>query len=256
MPKEGKSNSVETVINPNAIKEVDFLIEKLEKADAIVQKINSGLIKQQELISKRDCIGREFKIKPIEGTFQHVGNGTYEVKFDAPQVEENPVELENNKWWKSEAGSFIYKVSDTRYYGFINDVCWTEFESNDINWDGKWKAATTEEIAEALKAEAIKRGLVEGVYISRNFSIMKTTVLIDTERFPSLSGYFYDYNDDRNGFMLNGFVIFENGVWAQPIPTVTRKEAEEKLGFKILDFGTKTISVQDAEKIINAKIVD
>jgi len=33
----------------------------------------------------------------------------------------------------------------------------------------------------------------------------------------------------------NSYNIFQNGIWATPIPTITRKEAEEQLNKKIVD---------------------
>jgi len=60
-------------------------IDKIVKvADSMVKKLNE----QKELISQRDCVGRELKITPIEGVFQHVGN----------PVEEKPVELFSDRW--------------------------------------------------------------------------------------------------------------------------------------------------------------
>jgi len=192
--------------------------ETIEKID----KIYNLLMEQKELISQRDCIGRELKITPIEGTFQHVGN----------PVEEKPVELVDGKWYKSTVknGSLFEYLGNNQVRGFFKGKEWIDIWS----WPGRddLRPATTSEITEALKNEAIKRGLIGGVmvkeplrndlkdpHVQKTFTMNSDTYLLE--------------NPIR--LMNYGYCIMFDGIWATPIPTLTRKEAEEKLNVKIVD---------------------
>jgi len=278
MPKEEVPEPITHVIDPAVFTTMDALNERLEKSLKLICKINAGLADQKQLISKRDYIRRELKIKPIEGTFQHVGNGTYEVKFDDPKVksklnpcalctyetssrgenalvqlcdyhnnnevkitfdipvEEKPVELEVGKWYKTPAnGLYMIKslISDKKFncYGFNPDGCWVELPVK-LKEAKKDVLATTSEITDALKNEAIKRGLVEGVYFNSLYTgcgVYDCKIIADPFLSDNMSSLWIPVENGRNGEIMN------KGIWATPIQTPTLKEAEEKLSVKIID---------------------
>jgi len=101
MPKEEKRIDIVNTDSVNQVDEfhakflntlsiLDKVTVNIEKIKKLQEKQEHLLKKNKELISQRDCIGRQLKIKPIEGTLQHLGNGTYQVKFDDPKVESIP----------------------------------------------------------------------------------------------------------------------------------------------------------------------
>lgn len=117
--------------------------------------------------------------------------------------------LEKNKW---------YKYSDSK----IHLVCFTDvnkrigfgFQNNGFTESSVWTTrdlveATPTEVLEALKAEAVKRGIVKGATINLSN--------ID-ESFPKhvvISGGEYDLYD--NGLSLNNWWIMRDGQWATTI---------------------------------------
>lgn len=114
----------------------------------------------------------------------------------------------------SYVGNWFDCRKETLHYGNIE-------ESND------WTLATDTEVLEALTNEAVKRGFgKKNVYfidcLSRNF--------ISTGKFSFHNGK-VENNGITNG--ANGW-IFRDGKWAEIIPTLTKKEAEEKLNCKII----------------------
>jgi hypothetical protein len=154
-------------------------------------------------------------------------NNEVKITFDIT-VEEKPVELEVGKWYKTPAnGLYMIKslISDKKFncYGFNPDGCWVELPVK-LKEAKKDVLATTSEITEALKNEAIKRGLVEGAWAKVGH--VGTLVKLPND--------LYEY-DDENFFMLGDKVLMYDGIWATPIPALTRKEAEEKLSVKIID---------------------
>lgn len=89
--------------------------------------------------------------------------------------------------------------------------------------------ATTEEVTEALKNEAVKRGLVKGIYC------VHETPAGDQK--DPIVDYFYHERDNCLYGNVKGFggtCVFKNGIWATVIPTKTVKEAEELLNCKIV----------------------
>jgi len=96
-------------------------------------------------------------------------------------------------------------------------------QADSIIWrtNGKITEATEQEIFEALKNEAVKRGFKEGVCVKGMDSG-------DSCMLSSRKSLDYD------GALNFGYDIFRNGVWAEIIQTLTKKEAEEKLNCKII----------------------
>ena len=163
----------------------------------------------------------------------------YENKLKKWFPEVFKTELEVGKWYKSNYPLliFIEQIHHSYLVGYgFNSI--QEFKTGNFcrRLDDKHKVdyknfnfieATNEEIFEALKNEAIKRGFgKKNVYfidcLSRNF--------ISTGKFS-----FYNSKVENNGITngANGW-IFRDGIWATIIPTLTKKEAEEKLNCKII----------------------
>lgn len=121
------------------------------------------------------------------------------------------------------------------YYDFgikIEEYCNI---SNTDKWfhSGHYRVEATEsEVFEALKNEAVKRGLVDAVYISRNgFSKFNYDTKIDSSR----NGKDFEYFKELNIFEVFGSTVFDSGQWAKIIPTKTKAEAEKYLNCKIID---------------------
>ena len=131
------------------------------------------------------------------------------------------------KWYKSEGCLFNYQ-KQSNVYGFFTDGSWM---NGDWIWYGaNAKPATDKEVEEALIKEAKKRGFKEGVRIKSkwmpNISANK------------LNGKFmfdnkFELCAATNGLMI--YTIFQNGVWAEIVDTITKEQAEKELGKTILN---------------------
>lgn len=85
--------------------------------------------------------------------------------------------------------------------------------------------ATDEEVLKALTNEAIKRGFLKGVYVKPLWGRLNYWEL-DTNRFV--------FNSETNNLHL-GLCVFNNGKWAEIIKTYTKEQAEKMLNAKIID---------------------
>jgi len=137
--------------------------------------------------------------------------------------------FELNKWYKDELNKWLFCFQgDGSAYGFIN----TTFGNNySMMSTLGFRPATEQEVFEALKNEAIKRGFVKGVYVN-NTGINDFR---DTPFKEPINGEFVFYEkinvlDSENG---DG-EIFKNGKWAEIIKTYTKSEAEQLLNAKII----------------------
>lgn len=150
----------------------------------------------------------------------------YKMKDEFPEVFK--VKLEVGKWYKNDQNSIFFtcNVNNKKPYGygitagkvFVEDDNFAAWSVSGI------KLATEQEVLEALKNEAVKRGFVDGSYIK----------LEDYEGFCRKnedSKYFTKHNC----FDFLGRTVFDNGKWATIIPTKTKEEAEKLLGVKIID---------------------
>jgi len=155
------------------------------------------------------------------------------------------VKLEDGKWYKVEDltngslgfnGLGQYTLEKNRH-GLCDDDKGFNFKQADGTiWrtNGKIKESTEQEVFEALKNEAVKRGFKEGAYAKRTQEMLyergtpiaKEEVLIENNVFI--------FSLEENYISIDGRVIFSNGKWAEIIPTLTKKEAEEKLNCKIV----------------------
>lgn len=191
----------------------------------------------KELLTKHKTM-KEFKITEEQIKEVYFGGGLI-LKQWFPEVFET--KFKNGDWIycfeeEAEALVCITDLKNTQAYGFTitpkgyfyrnetESSGWT-FNSNPETW----RLATEEEVFEALKNEAIKRGFKNGCYY------------INTTGYEFKADYdakcYFNYDDER-GFTLDcgdgqGFV-FGYGKWAKIIPTLTKEEAEKKLNVKII----------------------
>lgn len=129
------------------------------------------------------------------------------LSFDMPKAEEPKSELEVEKWYKHYCGSLAcWQGKNKSSYGFsvfIKDWYCAGWIIND--GFERWKPAATEEVTTALTNEAIKRGLVEGVWIMWNGYTNK------------IKGSQYLLQHDGTFVMYElgiGTILMQNGVWA------------------------------------------
>lgn len=145
-------------------------------------------------------------------------------------------ELEVGKWYKNtdsgyeESIAFATKLhSETPNnqfagYGFDMFKGWVKSDTDtELFGSKKWRLATPQEVESALIAEAKKRGYEEAVYV---VSLENKNII------HLIKGDFY-FGRDGNLY-YKGAMIFKTGKWATIIPTLTKAEAEEKLGVKII----------------------
>jgi len=133
-------------------------------------------------------------------------------------------------YWFHNTGCLVLIFEVTKYHGGTIKCKHIKNDSENFAFHAIGtmdRKATEQEVFEALKNEAVKRGFgKKNVYfidcLSRNF--------ISTGKFS-----FYNSKVENNGITngANGW-IFRDGIWATIIPTLTKKEAEEKLNCKII----------------------
>lgn len=151
------------------------------------------------------------------------------IKDNFPKLFESKLEV--GKWYVGNLTStttylvyFNGKFGDFVTYGFDSNGEWSDtcgFQENI-----KYRLATEEEVEEALIKEAEKRGFKKGV---RYYDVNKKNRVINCD----CGIFLYDHDINYMSFMGGG--IYDNGKWSEIIPTLTRKEAEEKLGVTIVD---------------------
>lgn len=116
-------------------------------------------------------------------------------------------------------------------YGFTEQGY---FDTNILkkdNFNDSWIPATNQEVEEALIKEAVNRGFKEGCYFNTTNALGGQIVnIINEPRF----GFVNNWNECY--LLMNNYRVFDNGKWASLIPTITTKQAEEKLNneFKIV----------------------
>ena len=160
----------------------------------------------------------------------------YKMKDEFPEV--FVVKLEVGKWYKRPHGKALFfivgdpKITPFEVYGFDMEGNWMNLEKARTFPDYEIEA-TEQEVFEALKNEAVKRGFVEGVYITPMYSDGKDyfpdeNIINKPLNFHlKVSTLEVDGGDDR-------YRIFVNGKWATILKTKTKEEAEKLLGVKII----------------------
>jgi len=152
-------------------------------------------------------------------------NAVMTLKEAFPEVFETVLEV--GKWYKyinSDTLVFTEDIEQKKGYGFYDG----EFEKSSNKWafylTDKWIPATPQEIQDALEKEAVRRGFKEGITVTPPCEKWCRNLKIHNNIFLTI----------RNEFLLGGICIFKNGTWATIIPTITKQEAEERLGMKII----------------------
>lgn len=136
-------------------------------------------------------------------------------------------ELVVGKWYCR--GEELARWNDKKItYGFVMG----KFISYMLFSEEIGREATEEEVKTALIAEAKKIGFKGGVYIKRSFDNDLFDCCINPYKFARDPEYFY--NEKHDYIEYKGYVIYSKGQWAEIIPTMTQKEAEEKLNVKII----------------------
>ena len=150
--------------------------------------------------------------EPIKETFEITKETIikYKMKDEFPEVFE--VKLEVGKWYKRPHGKALFfivgdpKITPFEVYGFDMEGNWMNLEKARTFPDFEIEA-TEQEVFEALKNEAVKRGFkrIGCFYIKSNklFS---------------------------NASWQGGDILFNNGIWSK-----TKEEAEKLLNCKIID---------------------
>ena len=119
-------------------------------------------------------------------------------------------------------------------YGFDGNGAWFDYREYKAKVREDLFKATNEEVFEALKIEAVRRGFVEGVRITPMFYNGKDYYpdenIISSPLNFKLKGNVFVVDGG-----INGYRIFVNGKWANVISTKTKEEAEKLLNCKIID---------------------
>ena len=119
-------------------------------------------------------------------------------------------------------------------YGFNANGTWVDYGEYKGKVSKDLFKATNEEVFEALKIEAVRRGFVEGVRITPMFYNGKD-YYPDKNIISSLLNFKLKGNVFVVDGGINGYRIFVKGKWATIISTITKSEAEKLLGKKIID---------------------
>jgi len=117
-----------------------------------------------------------------------------------------------------------YVEKDILIYGIASDNVW--FDKSGMNVKSRNnRPATPQEIKDALEKEAVRRGYKDSVTVKPLWEtpLYYWNVYDNQVRFEEKSNTFYF-----------GCCIFKDGVWATIIQTITKQEAEERLGMKII----------------------
>ena len=119
-------------------------------------------------------------------------------------------------------------------YGFDGNGTWFDYGEYKAKVSEDLFKATNEEVFEALKIEAVRRGFVEGVRITPMFSNGKDyypdkNIISSPLNFKLKGNVFVVYGG------LDEYRIFVNGKWVNVISTITKSEAEKLLNCKIIN---------------------
>ena len=146
--------------------------------------------------------------------------------------------LEVGKWYRStNYDDVIIMVCEpdgnkVKSYGF-SDGGWFDHRNKKDHWgymdETDWRKATPKEVEEQLIEEAKKRGLDKNVFKPIRKTAQPKILNIDTWSYKQERDELFTA-DKGNG----GCVVYSKGKWAEIIKTMTKEEAEKKLGCKIV----------------------
>lgn len=156
-----------------------------------------------------------------------------------------PKQLENGKVYKNIYGHIFYKINESTGFGFSR--VGFMFSDNLGFIPEQYEEYPLEDFKALLITEAEKRGFKSGVYFKS----------LDGYNVPHLIGDEINFWPNENDYGKNNLAlrisadekdwgmndgkgcsnpaIFKNGQWAEIVPTITKKEAEQKLRAKIID---------------------
>lgn len=144
-----------------------------------------------------------------------------------PEVFETVLEV--GKWYNINTGQskylLLYSGDDTESFSGFMEGKWSNdwLCSKDRNQKYAIKA-TTEEVKEALKKEALKKYKIgDYVYIDERKTEIRQIDFNEFKYYPNNNEFYVGCDE------LRMFKAFDNGIWASVIPTKTKKEAEELL---------------------------
>ena len=121
----------------------------------------------------------------------------------------------------------ISRIDGFQYWSFNRLDCKKE-EYTTAPYEN-YRKATKEEIETALIAEAKRRGFEKGVMVNQ-----KPAYLGNGSPSVVINGGTFGFSAEYSNMHLGGTGIYNNGKWAEIIPTMTKEEAEKKLNVKIV----------------------
>lgn len=139
--------------------------------------------------------------------------------------------LEFGKWYKSGRSIFNHQESKNSYgfrLGKWQDGNWLTEKEYFIEVISE---ATKEEVEEALKNEAVKRGFKEHTFIKDLFEPNCGSLKQGYDKNECSDE---DFQITEFGLFIGNLCVFHKGKWAEIIPTITKSEAEQKLNCKII----------------------
>lgn len=136
-------------------------------------------------------------------------------------------ELEVGKWYKNKYNCLfcITEKDDEKYrsYGFMQGK-WKDYgeftNEDDLSSNTE---ATPQEVETALIREAKKKGFLDGAHFKSPVS-----------NWNDVCNGVFRYNSELNELYSNGTCVFSNGIFATIIETITIQEAEKLLNKKIV----------------------
>jgi len=152
-------------------------------------------------------------------------NAEMTLKEAFPEVFETVLEV--GKWYRS--GRCLVCINkiidkDTIYgYGFDGDKWYGTYDTSPWGIVENTIPATPQEIQDALEKEAVRRGYKE--YVMFKSAVSNYEAICDGK---------FTYNQKLNELYTNYTCIFSNGKFSTIIQTITKQEAEERLGMKII----------------------
>jgi len=127
-------------------------------------------------------------------------------------------------WMISNGNGWLgYFEKNILKYGLVDEFWFLSSKAIIVKTVNCDRPATPQEIKDALEKEAVRRYPKECTVKDLSGEIKKLYL----QRY-------YDYYLEANDLYFCGLLMFKNGQWATIIPTITKQEAEERLGVKII----------------------
>ena len=144
-------------------------------------------------------------------------------------------EFELNRWYKTNLGSiyFIDKIENGMCFGYGFDNSgnepnkWIDYREQSLLYRLE-RPATPAEVQEALEKEAVKRGFVANIKVKDKGLCLsnKDYFISPTPKYQFASCNNRFWVESKDGYSI---CIFDKGIWATPIKTMTIDELEHGL---------------------------